>query len=199
MVKFSVVVTAPSDSGKEGQLGTKANQDKSTGNQVQELYWSAPPKIDFKPRSQTKLLADAQKAYQSNRDEGDNEKVHIPETFDDSDSDSDSFTIKVQQLTGIELPQDSKEDKGESSKQVWFMKEVNPAPESLPQLTTSVSPLASTVTAKDVDLPFTTEPLCQDLEQKSTLSPEIFIPDDTIINTQYSVDPELGDQNASQT
>lgn len=60
------------------------------------MYWTAPPKIDFKPRSQTKLLADAQKAHKSNQDDDEGGKVQIPDSFDDSDSDSDSFSIRVQ-------------------------------------------------------------------------------------------------------
>jgi hypothetical protein len=61
-----------------------------SGKAVQEAYWFAPPKINFKPRSQTKLLADAQKAYKNCVNEEEEGKVHIPKTFEDSDSESDS-------------------------------------------------------------------------------------------------------------
>jgi hypothetical protein len=53
-------------------------------------------------------MSDAQKAY-LNEDEGDmGEKVHIHDTLEDSDSDSDSFTIKVQKLTGVGEPSNTK-------------------------------------------------------------------------------------------
>jgi hypothetical protein len=47
----------------------------------------------------TKLLADVQKSYCNPTCEDDGEKVHIPDTFEDSESDSDSFGLKVQMLT----------------------------------------------------------------------------------------------------
>jgi hypothetical protein len=36
-------------------------------------------------------MADAQKAYTGPNDGEDNDRVHIPDTFEDSDTDSDSF------------------------------------------------------------------------------------------------------------
>jgi hypothetical protein len=82
------------------------------------VYWPAPPKVDFKPRSQTKLMVDAQKAYRNGQDDEDGGKVHIPDSFDDYDSASDSFTIKVQKLTGMSEHQDGDGDKGQTSKQI---------------------------------------------------------------------------------
>jgi hypothetical protein len=46
-------------------------------------------------------LANAQKSYYNPTCEDDGEKVHIPDTFEDSESDSDSFRLKVQMLTGF--------------------------------------------------------------------------------------------------
>lgn len=83
--------------------------EKSDGKQIQQVYWSAPPKIDYAKRCQTKLMADAQKAYIGSVNEEDEGKVHIPDTLDDSDSNSDSFSTKIKQLT-------NDGDQGQSSK-----------------------------------------------------------------------------------
>jgi hypothetical protein len=97
----------PAQDKESEEVGGKQTSDISTSKGVQ-CYWSAPPKIDFKRKSRTKLMSDAQKAY-LNEDEGDmGEKVHIHDTLEDSDSDSDSFTIKVQKLTGVGEPSNTK-------------------------------------------------------------------------------------------
>jgi hypothetical protein len=75
--------------------------DNEAGKQKQPVYWSAPPNIDFKRKSQTKLMADARKGYHNSSYVNDYEKVHILDTFEDSDSDDDSFGLKVQMLTGM--------------------------------------------------------------------------------------------------
>ena len=80
--------------------------------------------MDYKSRSQSKLMGDAQKAYNRTNAEGDGGKVHIPETFEDSDSDSESFADKVKQLTGMDEDKAKKGNKGESSKQMWFVKDI---------------------------------------------------------------------------
>lgn len=36
-------------------------------------------------------MADAQRAFKNSQMEGDGERVHVPDTFDDSNTDSDSF------------------------------------------------------------------------------------------------------------
>lgn len=46
---------------KESSLKNTDMPAQETGKQVPQVYWSAPPKIDFKRKSQTKLMADAQK------------------------------------------------------------------------------------------------------------------------------------------
>jgi len=84
----------PAQAKESEEVGGKQTSDINTGKGVQ-CYWSAPPNINFKRKSQTKLMSDAQKAY-LNEDGGDmGEKVHIPDTLEDYDTDSDSFTIKV--------------------------------------------------------------------------------------------------------
>ena len=82
------------------------------------MYWSTPPKIDFNRRSQTKLMADAQKAYTVSKDA---DRVHIPDTLEDLDNDSDSFSRRVKQLTNEDVGQSSKDDQGDSTKQLWFV------------------------------------------------------------------------------
>jgi hypothetical protein len=84
------------------------------------MYWSTPPNIDYKRKSQTKFMADAQKAYKELGDE-EGEKVRIPNTFEDSDSDNDSFVIKVKKLTRMgEAGQSSKDNDGNFN-QIWYM------------------------------------------------------------------------------
>ena len=105
---------------KESTRSDGSIQDRGdqSGKQVQAMYWSAPPKNSFNRKSQTKMMADAQKAPS---DGGDNDKVHIPDTFEDSDTYSDSFIRKIKQLTSDEVGQSSKEGQGDSSKQIWFV------------------------------------------------------------------------------
>lgn len=78
----------------------KKDADQDHGKQ--QVYWSAPPKIDYKRKSQTKFMADAQKAYKESGNDEEGGKVHIPDTFEDSDSHSDSFVVRVSKLTGME-------------------------------------------------------------------------------------------------
>lgn len=100
----------------ETNAGTSMSISKGTphnsGKEVQDVYWSAPPNINFKPRSQTKLLADAQKSYKGKQDDEEDGKVHILDTFEESNSDSDSFSVQVQQLTGMKEDQVDKGEKG---------------------------------------------------------------------------------------
>jgi hypothetical protein len=100
--------------------GSIQDQGDQSGKQVQAMYWSAPPKISFN-RSQTKLMVDAQKAILAPNDGGENDKVHIPDTFEDSDTYSDSFIRKIKQLTNEDVGQSSKEGQGDSSKQICFV------------------------------------------------------------------------------
>jgi len=65
----------------------KQDQGKSSGKQAQAMYWSAPPKIDFNRRSQSKLMADAQKAFSIPNVGEASDRVHIPDTLEDSDYD----------------------------------------------------------------------------------------------------------------
>jgi hypothetical protein len=93
--KADIPFMPPRNEGGSGKIDRQGSSH-GAGKQVEDVFWFAPPKIDFKPRSQTKLLADAQKTYKNSHEEGEGEKVHIPENFEDSNSDSDSFTVRVQ-------------------------------------------------------------------------------------------------------
>jgi hypothetical protein len=184
-----------------------------SGKAVQEAYWSAPPKINFKPRSQTKLLADAQKAYKNYVNEEEEGMVHIPKTFEDSDSksDSDSFTIKVQRLTGMPVNQYAHDDKGQSSTQTWFMENISSNIDGAPSsvgLQKSILDMTLSDGGKDTKTCQVTAEILvegtkeddtmQKMEKQATRSPEIFITDDNIINTQESC--EIGvDENAEIT
>lgn len=161
----------------------KQDQGKSSGKQTQEVYWSAPPKIDFNRRSQSKVMSDAQKAHIAPNDREDNDKVHIPETFEDSDTDSDSFCQRIKDLTGAG-------DKGQSSHTTMFVQTKifsKPAPDSaLKSMETDVS--------KDT-LPDNKHVSEKGCGSKAGQSPEVFISEDNIINTQESVeDDDQADQ-----
>jgi hypothetical protein len=149
-------------------------------------------------------MADAQKANRGNRNDSDNEKVHIPDTLESSDSDNDSFTIKVHKLTGMDDDQPKHIKKGQSSKQVWFVHDsiMDMDPKAIPNTTTSeislpdksMDLIQSNATANKI----TTEKANgTSVEGATSLSPEIFIPDDNIINTQESVGAEMEVDNRS--
>lgn len=141
------------------------------------------------------MLADAQKAYKNTCEEGEGEKVHILETFEDSDSDSESFSIKVQQLTGMNVGQTGGDGEGESSKHVWFMQGVLTSGDNLPH-TKDVEMLIADVITKESSLEKLDTPLITDNSglNHTTLSPEVFLTDDNIVNTPESVDVGLGSQ-----
>jgi hypothetical protein len=60
-----------------------AGSEKGYGKQVQYESCSAPPKIDFTRRSQTKLLADAQEAYNECKLAEEEGRVYIPEVYEE--------------------------------------------------------------------------------------------------------------------
>lgn len=97
------------------------------GKQVLEPCWTAPPKINFKPRSQTKLMQDAQKAYRSDAiNEADEAgKVYIPDTFEEeSESNSDSFTTRIQKAAGLDIGQSSKNGDDGTPNQTWIVNQM---------------------------------------------------------------------------
>lgn len=160
---------------------TKDNDD---GKQKQQVYWSAPPNIDFKRKSQTKMMADAQKSYNSPSCEADNEKVHIPETFEDSDSNSDSFGLKVQMLTGMGDAGQStsrKECEG-ANKQLWFV-ETQFQDNVIKKIQEGADDGLPGNTAMEMD-EVKTDDTSLNITTGNTLSPEIFLSDDAIINTR---------------
>jgi hypothetical protein len=150
----------------------KGNEN-NTGKQSQ-MYWSAPPKVGRGDNTSTNLKSDVQKSYKKRCIDDDGEKVHIPETLEDSDSDSDSFAQKLALLAGMDgVGQTSKNDQEDNSKQIWFMNEtsdVNIEDLSLTKLDDKL---------KDDDIKNVNVTI-------NTLSPEIFLSDDTIVNTQES-------------
>jgi hypothetical protein len=54
-----------------------------------------------KEQHNSKFMGDAQKAYKAPSTHGDDEKVHIPNTLKDSDSESESFGEKLKMLQGM--------------------------------------------------------------------------------------------------
>lgn len=107
------------DKSKESKGSGNDDFDKGSSKQYgkQQVQWSAPSKIEVNPRGQTKLMADAQKGYKEDQIFDDGEKVHIPDTIEDSDSENEYYTTKIQKLTGFNAP-DGGNEQGESSKQI---------------------------------------------------------------------------------
>ena len=62
-------------------------------------------------------MSDAQKDYLGENDDAMGEKLHMPDTLEDSDSDSDSFNIKVQKLIGVGESGNTKGTEADSSNQ----------------------------------------------------------------------------------
>lgn len=78
------------------------DNEKNNGKQVMQASWSAPPKVDPSTRGTSKFMGYAQKSYKRSSNVDDGEKVHIPDTLEDSDSDSDSFSQRLSLLAGME-------------------------------------------------------------------------------------------------
>lgn len=139
-------------------------------------------------------MADAQKSYHNSSYKNDAKKAHIPDTFEDSDSDSDSFGLKVQMLTVMGDAGQSTSGKAceDSNKQLWFV-ETHIQDTMAKKLQDGSTDGTEDKATMELD-----GAKSNDLNLKSTvgstLSPEIFIPDDTIINTQDSVEIDMDQQ-----
>jgi hypothetical protein len=158
---------------REAVHGLEDNSSKEdmnkTGKQSQ-MPWSAPSKIGKGDNTPTNLKSGAQKSYKKRCIDDDGEKVHIPETLEDSDSDSDSFAQKLALLAGMDGAGQTNDQEG-NSKQIWFMNEI------------------SDVNSKNMSFSMITDKLHEDVAKDmnaivTTHSPEVFLPDDTIVNTQ---------------
>lgn len=161
--------------------------------------WSAPSNINFKSRSQVKLMADAQKKYKAPHTDEDGEKVHIPENFDDSDSNSDSFTQKIAMLTNDNAGQSSKQGGSNvTNKHVWFMSTegMDSVVENIIVNKKSVEDMicdnACNTIQKSAGIAAEGSPLECDKadgvdDSGISKSPEIFLTDDLIIHSQESL------------
>lgn len=132
-------------------------------------------------------MGDAQKAYRGHRNDSDGEKVHIPDTLESSDSGSDSFNIKVQKLTGMDDDQSKHIEKGQSSKQVWFVNDniMDVNPKAIQATTTSEIIFSDKsvehMQSDDICNKAATKRTCgTSMGESASLSPKIFIPDDTL-------------------
>jgi len=160
-------------------MNDQMNVDADTGKNVQ-CFWSAPPNINFKRKSQSKILSDAQKVNVCVDDEDIGGKVHIPDTLEDSDSDSDSFTVKVQKLTGMgESSKFGKDNEDNSIKHAWFV-------ESNLENVNYKAMFAET--AVDISYHESMFSIEQSKISEAVQAPEEIITDDNIIHTQESVE-----------
>ena len=155
--------------------GDTSNKGKQNDTSKQsQVCWSAPPKVGCGDLTTTNPKSVAQKSFRKRCIDDDGEKVHIPETLEDSDSDSDSFAQKLASLAGLDgVGQTSKNDQENNSKQIWFMNET------------------SEINIKEMSLDKLDDKLKEDDTKGvsvtvNTQSPEIFLSDDTIVNTQES-------------
>jgi hypothetical protein len=203
--KRTKVDAAPEGSGQGAKDNTgmfQGTQTQGSGKQV-ENYWSAPLKLDNRSLELPKFMGDAQKAYKRHKVDSDEEKVHIPDTLDSSDSGSDSFTVKVQKLTGLEDIQSKHTEEGQSSKHIWFVNDtiLDMNPKDIMPTTASESKLPDKYVehthSDNTDDKIFTKKDGTSVEGDMSLSPKIFIPDDTIINTQESVGVEMAIDDSS--
>lgn len=106
-----------------GKNEMKEDESRS-GKQVLSAGWSAPPKINVVNKSQPKMMREAQKAVITEPMMDDAEKVYILEIDEaietESETDSDSFTIKMRKV-GFNVERPSNEDCGGPSKLAWVM------------------------------------------------------------------------------
>lgn len=140
-------------------------------------------------------MADAQKEYRNSQKCDDGDRVYIPDTLENSDSKNDSYSTKLQRLAGIERnAQNDEQEKGESSKQIWFMKETNVIP---PEKSYTIEPLVS----EEVCIEKPKEVVDGTEMEAATLSPKVFMSDDNIVNTQESneVDEDIQIEQAEHT
>ena len=182
---------------QEGDGDVVGSGSKQTNNQDygknQPVYWSAPPKIDYKRKSLAKTMDDAQKNQCNTAGDSDGEKVHIPDSFEVSDSDSDSFGKRISKLTGLDQTGQSssgtKDD--QCNKQVWFMQT---------EFTGNVAQKKQGTVGDDNPTKMDMEIEVTEIEKESmktsggSLSPEVFIPDDSIINTQERMEMDNNQQ-----
>ena len=140
---------------------------------------SAPSKLQSSSviDSDAKLLKDAQNGLSSQIMLGGEGKVYIPESMEESDSESDSFGERLRKLN--EEGQSSK--LGKNQEQLWFM-EVNENKAVLYDET-----VADPMKCISVTTPKSVEVQKSNNADKVSVSPEIFITDDNIVNTQESL------------
>jgi len=156
--------------------GPDSRQMQNFGKQVMA---SAPSKLQSTSviDSGAKVMKDAQKGLSGQNILGGNDKVYIPEGIEDSDSESDSFGERLRKLN--EEGQSSKQSKNQEH--LWFM-EVNENKAALCE-----ESVADPVECMTVTTPKSVEALKNINVDKVSVSPEIFITDDNIVNTQESL------------
>lgn len=159
---------------------------------------SAPPKRSIaKSVSGSKFMADAQKSYRNAQaDEGMNDKVHIPDSFDESDTDSETLSDKLRKIGAYEGGDQSGSKDGDINDQqhIWHLEE-------------NVDLALDTITSKDIDAVKTIDVIPDlvveannknDTVMPTMVSPVVFLPDDHIINTQESTASEINTQPSQQ-
>lgn len=177
------LLIAPSQEPKGNNLinqssGVKDQADKK-GKQVSSSAFLKSPNV--KTASAGKFMVDAQKSYKATHDKED--RVHIPESFEYLATDSDTLSEKLRKIGafGDEGQGCSKEGDKTEVHQMWL---VNDSTEMNIEVITSKDPGTLKNASVTLDLGIDNS---KQAVQHVTVSPEVFIPDDHIINTQESV------------
>lgn len=100
-VQPSATNDAPKGGKDTGKSDVLRDQLNKKGKYISS---TAPPKCSTaKSASGSKFMADAQKSYRNEHaDEGRNDKVHIPDSFDESDIDSETLSDKLRKIGAYE-------------------------------------------------------------------------------------------------
>jgi hypothetical protein len=166
-----------------------AGRDNSQ-SQSEKVMASAPPKMGSGKTIGTKLMGDAQKAFKQQINVSDNEdRVQIPDNFEESDTESDTFSEKLRKIDADDIGQGcSKDMAGEVNKRVWRFETdpsfVNPIKSGVEQ-----QPGKPKSTATEVGIE--KEKSSDDIFIPMFDSPGVFISDDQIVNTQGSAAEEV--------
>ncbi|XP_066316654.1 uncharacterized protein [Miscanthus floridulus] len=161
------------------QLGGKSanpGSDKSAGKKHSaNVTMSAPPKIGNLSTAGGKLSV--QKTYE---DDGKGEKVHIPETFEDSDSDSD-LGERIRKLEGFgDIGQgSSKQNDDKDTQHIWCMENNTPALD-LMQITNDAKKLKN---AEEKDVTTMKQLVSVEINNQT----ELDFSDEAIMHTQESL------------
>lgn len=202
--KIGSNINVHNQAGENGRFNRKGADVDNKQSQSENIMASAPSKLETAKQRGAKLMSDAQKVYKSQWQDTEEEgRVQIPENFDDSESESETFSDK---LKGIDAYGDSGQGCSKNTDQV--------VDNQIWQVETMQIGVDPVVVAKkyesEVDQKIM-EASCKqqikkveqsksggDNKDPALVSPEVFIPDDNIVQTQESLMAEEGEEIPGQ-